>query len=121
MLGYKHKDIIFELNRQAFRFAQQHDFEKGWNRELWDTELWNIAKQYIIYHELQINKQLTCWVCGKVIYPIRNKQTLIERYKCTLHHIKYKFRAYFSPKYVKLVHHHCHELYHKQLRELRYF
>jgi len=112
MLGYKHRDIIFELNRRAFRFAQQHDFKKGWNRELWDTELWNIAKQYLLFYFLKRNKNLTCSVCGNIIFPVKHKKTLIERYKCTLHHKKYRIRQYFSPKNVEFIHNLCHKKIH---------
>lgn len=121
MLGYKHKDIIFELNRQAFRFAQQREFKKGWNKELWKSELWKTAKSYIILYYIKKQRTLKCYFCGKVIFPIKNRKGILERYKCALHHISYNIRHYFSPKYVKLAHHRCHEKFHREMRNLNAF
>jgi len=104
----KPKKILKELkkyNRYAKIYLRKNslDFKAAYNNYQ-KSEAWTKAKALLIEYFSLENETLRCRICKNVLDP----------YYSTLHHIFYDSKKLFHPKYVDLVHHDCHERYHKE-------
>ena len=104
----KHSKILKELhkyNKYAKSYLRKNslDFKSAYNN-FQKSEAWTKAKALLIEYFSLENEIFTCPICKNVLDP----------YYSTLHHIYYDKKKLFSPKYVNLVHHDCHERYHRE-------
>jgi len=108
----KKKIIISELNRRAYEFAQEKGFDPSWHKKIRKNDLWGFAKTFLIVFKIQEEKELICEACRKPIWRKKKAESVLERYKCALHHIIYDEKAYFSPENCSILHNHCHQKIH---------
>jgi len=104
----RHKKILKEL-KKYIRYAKIYlrknslDFKTAYNNYQ-KSEVWTKAKALLIEYFSLENETLRCQICKNVLDP----------YYSTLHHTYYDNKKLFDPKYVNLVHHDCHERYHRE-------
>ncbi|MHA1234582.1 MAG: hypothetical protein ACTSQL_05800 [Promethearchaeota archaeon] len=104
----RRKKILKELkkyNRYAKIYLRKNflDFKTAYNN-FQKSEAWTEAKALLIEYFSLENETLRCPICDNILDP----------YNSTLHHIYYDKKKLFDPKYVDLVHHDCHEQYHRE-------
>jgi len=104
----RNKKILKELkkyNRYAKIYLRKNslDFKSAYNN-FQKSEAWTKAKALLIEYFSLENEIFTCLICNNVLDP----------YYSTLHHIYYDKKKLFDPKFVNLVHHDCHERYHRE-------
>jgi len=104
----RHNKILKELkkyNRYAKIYLRKNslDFKSVYNN-FQKSEAWTKAKALLIEYFSLENEIFTCPMCNNVLDP----------YHSTLHHIYYDKNKLFDPIYVNLVHHDCHERYHRE-------
>jgi hypothetical protein len=109
MMQFEPENVIKELNRFAREFAEKHQFKPIWHKKIRRTDIWKTAKGFLIAYRMFGGKQLRCDRCGKPIWGKKDAESITDRYKCALHHIKYDDNEYFAFKNVQIIHMRCHK------------
>ena len=101
------KEILYrlrELNKEAYIIMHSNYFSaKTKYRVLQKQQCWDEGKKLLLEY-FTYDNILICSECGKVV----------DSRRCVIHHTKYKWDEILTPKFITVIHPHCHEKIHER-------